>query len=952
MFTTFYGMAPATEARNNGTMKKNPAGRPKRSQVRRACDWCKLMRIKCDNYRPCSNCQQADRECAISGDNQFRSIAEAVQEVKRLRAQVREFRDNHNALSSSAPEPAPSGQQLQQHQQQHQQKPGHSHTESQQGHASPKQEDTQPLQQPQLQQQQGRHHDHGQQQEQHQQQQQPEQYQHSPQQDDHGHARHDSSIHQETKVTGCSTPRSISGQHRVSSLNTANLTATSPLSPANTPEPSLYPNKHSPITDRPIHTAASCDGVRVDSIPYGITSITFFLTHMKHFLQAARPQLRLEMDLDSTSTSAGVCRAAGSRPAPEVHVDYSKQENAPTGISANYNHGCLPRAQETLFLDLFWQTHYFSFPILNEAQFRRDFKNLWNESPPGGPRKASPLVDIVLALCVQLGGFLMSHNMDGSNYPQQNELSVEDLGTPSLGGLQYYQRCQSTMDKTIDSPSIENVQSYIFSIVYLYEAGLLNRAQVMAGKAIMMATILGLPNEPPLHLPEPQKEVLRRTWWSLYMIETKLSMETGRPPIISPSYSTCRLPSDSKEVAKWLGPHYSFDDSCPTWLGFQTQTLRLLDAVRSVRSSFYAKYDAVVGSNGHQEFVNDANAREECACLLAEQMKELNAWAKQVPQGYLVARRDGLPFSMDRNPLEFEVDMIIHCQRQRLLLELQYHHYCISLYQSFICFRIAEDEELTPVSDSKAAAALAHAMTLTSMVHQTLTNTEALSGIYHVFRWQKSALFTMLGFAYSFPLSGAAAATRKSIGLAIDVIDMYQAILPEAKTVVDTARVLAEDVNSMISSRFGTAARTRLSSPASPPNSTVVAAGANPDTSSMVSAAAAGTLDTQSDVLSRMHQTMTHMSHPVAAPLIDSGAPGQPDQNMTSILSPSATDKMLDLGFPQELGEEGANVEAMDMLWASLAPGGDALLGMDAWASMGDAPMMDGLNFGELNDSL
>ncbi|KAI2620449.1 hypothetical protein GGR54DRAFT_601138, partial [Hypoxylon sp. NC1633] len=55
-----------------------PSSRPKRSQVRRACDWCKLMRIKCDNHRPCSNCHHARRECGMSGENQFRSIAAAV----------------------------------------------------------------------------------------------------------------------------------------------------------------------------------------------------------------------------------------------------------------------------------------------------------------------------------------------------------------------------------------------------------------------------------------------------------------------------------------------------------------------------------------------------------------------------------------------------------------------------------------------------------------------------------------------------------------------------------------------------------------------------------------------------------------------------------------------------------------------------------------------------------
>lgn len=74
MFTTFYGTPP----RAAGHRDSAPTNRPKRSQVRRACDWCKLMRIKCDSRHPCYNCQQAGRECAINSENQFRSMAAAV----------------------------------------------------------------------------------------------------------------------------------------------------------------------------------------------------------------------------------------------------------------------------------------------------------------------------------------------------------------------------------------------------------------------------------------------------------------------------------------------------------------------------------------------------------------------------------------------------------------------------------------------------------------------------------------------------------------------------------------------------------------------------------------------------------------------------------------------------------------------------------------------------------
>ncbi|KAK0634253.1 fungal-specific transcription factor domain-containing protein [Bombardia bombarda] len=655
MFSTFsYGNTSPRTGAAAGREDGAPA-RSKRSQVRRACDWCKLMRIKCDSHRPCYNCQQAGRECAISGENQFRSIAAAVKEVERLRAQVREFESTAKTQKQQA--------------------------DSSKGSPSPS----------------------------------------------------------------------------ASSVDLLELSRRVSLS-----------DSYAAAADRP---SASRNGVRIDSIIYGVASLPFFLTRMGQFLQTSWQR--------SQPLDISIC-AGGPTVPPQLQQ--------PDFISAGY----LPRAQEEHFLDLFWHTHYFSFPILNEGQFRRDYKALWadtnaatgaaqSQQPP--QRKPSPLVDIILALCIQLGNFpIRQIHTTGSDFDSDSS------------------RHNNAIDQTIESPSLTTVQCYIFSIVYLYEAGLLNRAQVVAGKAIMMAMILGLPHEPLASESPAQKEICRRTWWSLYILDAKLSMEVGRPPMIGPSHSTCHLPTESPEVAASLGPHYTFDSTCPTWLGYQTQALRLLDVVRTVRSVLYSKYDVVVSENGYADFVANGSAREECARLLTDHMKDLTTWTKQVPSGYILPRRDGgQPYSMDRSPLDISPDILIHCQRQRLLLELQYHQHCMTLYQPFICFATSIADASTPHSDAKAAAGLQHAMTLTHIVHQALTTSDILSGVHHVFRWVKNALFTTLGYAYTFPISHATTTqTRRTIETAIAIVDMYRDILPEADTVAQIARILADDVDALI----------------------------------------------------------------------------------------------------------------------------------------------------------
>ncbi|KAI8631796.1 fungal-specific transcription factor domain-containing protein [Xylariaceae sp. FL1651] len=750
MFTTLdlkQGAVSRTTSREDGSV---PTSRPRRSVVRRACDWCKLMRIKCDSHRPCSNCQQANRECGMTGDKQFRSIAEAVKEIDTLRAQVREFESTKKQL-------------------------------------------------------------------------------------------------EETKSGSCS-PIDLS---RTASLSES-------------------------YTGR---ASASRNGVRVDSVLYGVASLPFFLTRMRHFVHTTRRQTQIDLDIS-------VC-AGGARSPPELPQDR---------LHRNY----LSPAQEAHFLDLFWQSHYFSYPILHEAQFRKEYKALIDESNPEAPRKPSPLVDIVLALCIQLGSFHLRHTGDS---PPDANMPAE---FPSLAGFQYYQRCQEAIDRTIDNPSMDIVKCYIFSIVYLWEAGLLNRAQIVTGKAIMTSMMLGLHNEPPSTESEPHKEVARRTWWSLYILDAKLSMEIGQPPMIGPSHPTCQLPTDSPEIAQWLAPHYPYDEACPTWLGFQTQTLRLLDAVRTARSVFCTKYDTVVDRNGYDNFASDGNAREECARALTDQMKELDAWTQQVPEGYYVVRKDdGQPYSTDRTQIDLNPgrNVLIHCQRQRLVLELQYHQYCMSLYQPFICF-VSSSEVPTPLSDSKAAACLDHAIALTSMIHQGLTSSRALSGIYDVFRWQKNALFTILGFAYTFPVSHSTVEIRKAIEMAIAVLDMYRDTLPEASSVAAIARVLAGDVGAVITNFYA------ISSWTSPPFTPVTARTPTDQTTAPVMTAT----------------TMRPLS---------SEALGNEDLPMMMAPVPLPTDEPIDLQFmPEANAMVEANWGAIDELWASLDHSDGSRT--ESWPSMGD----------------
>lgn len=58
-----------------------PTIRAKRSQVARACEWCRLNRSKCDDKQPCSACESRGGECSNTGKSGVRSHATATKQV-------------------------------------------------------------------------------------------------------------------------------------------------------------------------------------------------------------------------------------------------------------------------------------------------------------------------------------------------------------------------------------------------------------------------------------------------------------------------------------------------------------------------------------------------------------------------------------------------------------------------------------------------------------------------------------------------------------------------------------------------------------------------------------------------------------------------------------------------------------------------------------------------------
>ncbi|CRK23680.1 hypothetical protein BN1723_013071, partial [Verticillium longisporum] len=78
---------------SGGTTTTQPGVlRPKRSQVARACDWCRIHRIKCDTNQPCRNCEARGGQCSNSGKlGEVRTLPRAIREIESLRLRVKDL---------------------------------------------------------------------------------------------------------------------------------------------------------------------------------------------------------------------------------------------------------------------------------------------------------------------------------------------------------------------------------------------------------------------------------------------------------------------------------------------------------------------------------------------------------------------------------------------------------------------------------------------------------------------------------------------------------------------------------------------------------------------------------------------------------------------------------------------------------------------------------------------
>ncbi len=636
MFTTFTSMprsnvsAPLGSPQLPLTHEPPPRARQKRGQVARACDRCRVHRIKCDSGNPCFNCKNKGGQCSYSGAMKAVTLPHAYREIERLEQRVK---------------------QLEQEKERDAEKPVH-----------------------QLQ-------------------------------------------------TPISLPRSLSdgrgsgiGEHHLAGSRLNRVWQGIYISTARSPQKTWY----------------------------GSSSLFYFIGRIDAFLTVALQQSHLA-DRMLPESASNLLDGPTTVAAEEQAGQLTGRKDDPI-TTAEY----LTSTQEEYFLSLFWQSYYISYPILDELEFKKYWRSLW--AIPDGTRKPSALTDIVIALCMQYGMARLPSVERGLEATSRANVSSTDA---TIAGRWYYRRCQTLLSAELESPTIATLQCHILCSIYLCCASFQNMADSTCGLAVRTAYMLGLHLEPPQSMPRRERETRKRLWWTLYVLETKMSMKLGRPFLLHDYDTTCSLPADDPEIAMLVGSSFAPLGGNVTWLTWNLHNTKLLLAARTAYTTFNER-DPDTFNAGNCQPVTEP----------------LEDWLNEVPGAIKTQRQyNGVPFSTDQSALQIEQFAPLWLQRQRLLLELMYHNLCINLYRPSISFASATAQ--TPLANGMAMKCAAHAMALTHMLHQVLTSTSILAGWLEAFQWQWNAAMTLVGIVLAYPHDDLAATARSVIDLSVAVLENF-----------------------------------------------------------------------------------------------------------------------------------------------------------------------------------
>ncbi|KAL7758394.1 hypothetical protein ACKLNR_012921 [Fusarium oxysporum f. sp. zingiberi] len=313
------------------------------------------------------------------------------------------------------------------------------------------------------------------------------------------------------------------------------------------------------------------------------------------------------------------------------------------------------------------------------------------------------------------------------------------------------------------------------------------------GTVVKTAYMLGLHLDPPEAVPLKEKEMRRRLWWAVYILDTKIGMKYGRPFLLYQTKFLPRLPEHTLHTAMEAGSTFGPLGSNLSWLSFHRQQTELFLVARTAYTALF--------HDGPGVFVDDPTPDNEDSVevdirMFRAKLEGVTDWANSVPAALKTTRLNhGHSLSTDSCLLDLEFFAPLWLQRQRLLLELIYHNLCVNLCRPFI---LDCSTSTSSGAEQLGVKCAQHAMTLTNIMHQVLSSTTILNGWHEAFQWQWNAAMTLVGFVLVYPQAESTADAWRSIDTSLDVLNLYSTSFAVAAKAADVVRRIRAEVHRVV----------------------------------------------------------------------------------------------------------------------------------------------------------
>ncbi|KAF7594855.1 hypothetical protein BBP40_008185 [Aspergillus hancockii] len=432
----------------------------------------------------------------------------------------------------------------------------------------------------------------------------------------------------------------------------------------------------------------------------------------------------------------------------------------------------ITKSRQWHYVHHFWHLHHPLLPILCEKDFTEAFQSLWvpDGTQPGMRRASSALVDIVIAIC----------SLAQSSRPKargRSSQSPRDAGsrewTHEMVSIWHYRRCKWLLDDELETPTLTTVQSHILMSLYLYIASRPSAAYNSLGTAGRIAYSLGLHRDPPATLGPTKQELRRRIWWSLYILDSRLSRELGRPTIITLHVCDCQLPADDVETAKiaCLQPFSSTADV--TWLTYTVQLAKLVTIVQSIYADVYGENST---TDSHATMSDDTLSAT-TTTTLEKHLRRLYTWADAVPHDLRLSRTGEEPaLSYKFSGIQVDLYAPRWLQSQRVFLEALYHDAVVALLRPIALLKRPSGQP-PDAMDHLLEQLHGHAQVVIRVCHQLYLETDVLSDHPELSAVVWSAAITLL---HQFVTGPGEHDVARSLALVVEILEHVDGIDKDA----------------------------------------------------------------------------------------------------------------------------------------------------------------------------